>query len=543
MRLSRVALTATAIASVGVLTAVTIPALAGTDHDDSSRTDPRSPAQAEVDDPAAGAPPAGDADLAPELLTALRRDLGLTEEQARARLRTEAWASRTAAALRGELGERYAGAWLNEGAEDLMIAVTDAGAADQVRAAGAEPELVRRGEAELASAKAALDQHADRAANPVAGWYVDVSGNQVVIITPSWAEPAAWAWVDESGVARDGVRVALSDEQPRLLNDVRGGDAYFIDGSARCSVGFSVVGGFVTAGHCALGGSTTTGFNEVPQGEFVAASFPGVGLSGPDDWGVVAVNEDWFPQPVVNDFEGGTLPVAGSDEAPVGASICKYGSTTGVSCGLVQAKDATVNYPEGTVTGLTRTNVCAEPGDSGGAWLSGDQAQGITSGGSGDCTAGGVTFFQPLNEVLERNELTLVTTGGEAEPPPDGGEGENEGEGEQEPPATGVCEESEHTFQGQLTRQRTVQVQPDGRFYRALSPGTHTVCLSGPDNADFALALQRWTGEQWQTVASATGPGASEQLTFDGGAGFYRIGVVADDGAGRYLVGLSFDAR
>jgi streptogrisin C len=205
--------------------------------------------------------------------------------------------------------------------------------------------------------------------------------------------------------------VAASDEQPRLLFDVVGGDAYFIEEEARCSVGFSVEGGFVTAGHCALAGVSTTGFNEEPQGEFVAASFPGVDESGADDWGVVEVNADWVSQPLVNDFAGGTLPVAGAEEAPVGSVVCKYGSTTGESCGTVEALDATVNYPEGTVTGLTQTDACAEPGDSGGSWLAGDQAQGVTSGGSGDCTVGGITFFQPLNEILEVNGLTLVTTG------------------------------------------------------------------------------------------------------------------------------------
>ena len=55
------------------------------------------------------------------------------------------------------------------------------------------------------------------------------------------------------------------------------------------------------------------------------------------------------------------------------------------------------------------TNVCAEPGDSGGSWLSGNQAQGVTSGGSGNCTSGGTTFFQPVNEILGRYGLTLVT--------------------------------------------------------------------------------------------------------------------------------------
>jgi len=70
------------------------------------------------------------------------------------------------------------------------------------------------------------------------------------------------------------------------------------------------------------------------------------------------------------------------------------------------------NNTEGAVTGLTRTDVCAEGGDSGGPWLTGDQAQGVTSGGSGDCTVGGETFFQPITEILETNGLTLLTTGG-----------------------------------------------------------------------------------------------------------------------------------
>ena len=61
------------------------------------------------------------------------------------------------------------------------------------------------------------------------------------------------------------------------------------------------------------------------------------------------------------------------------------------------------------MTGLTQTNACAEPGDSGGSWVSGTQAQGVTSGGSGDCTVGGTTFFQPLDEILTVNKLTLIT--------------------------------------------------------------------------------------------------------------------------------------
>ena len=94
----------------------------------------------------------------------------------------------------------------------------------------------------------------------------------------------------------------------------------------------------------------------------------------------------------------------------MGASVCRSGSTTGWHCGTIQQHDTSVTYAEGTVSGLTRTNVCAEPGDSGGPYISGSQAQGVTSGGSGDCTCGGTTYYQPVNPVLSAFGLTSQDT-------------------------------------------------------------------------------------------------------------------------------------
>jgi streptogrisin D len=63
--------------------------------------------------------------------------------------------------------------------------------------------------------------------------------------------------------------------------------------------------------------------------------------------------------------------------------------------------DATVNYPEGRVAGLIQTTVCAEGSDSGGPLFAGNgDAIGLTSGGSGDCRSGGVTFFSPVTAAL-----------------------------------------------------------------------------------------------------------------------------------------------
>ncbi|MGW3866799.1 S1 family peptidase, partial [Streptomyces sp. NPDC005047] len=128
------------------------------------------------------------------------------------------------------------------------------------------------------------------------------------------------------------------------------------------------------------------------------------------DYAWVSVGSGWWTVPVVLGW--GTVSdqlVRGSNEAPVGASICRSGSTTHWHCGTVLAKNETVNYSQGAVHQMTKTSVCAEGGDSGGSFISGDQAQGVTSGGWGNCSSGGETWFQPVNEILNRYGLTLHT--------------------------------------------------------------------------------------------------------------------------------------
>jgi streptogrisin C len=358
---------------------------------------------------AAEPPPAPAAEVAsPEMMTALQRDLGLTADEALARLAKEDAAARTEQKLRADLGAHFGGAWLTADDQQLVIAITDAGEAPQVRAAGATPRLVAHSERQLTSAKDTLDRATAPAGVP--GWYVDVTTSRVVVLAQPSAVDAAADFVAASGADTDAVRVEATSERPQPLYDVRGGDAYF-PGANRCSVGFSVNGGFVTAGHCGVPGTTTSGYNQVAQGTVAGSTFPG------RDYAWVAVNSNWTPTPRVNRYSGNlTVTVAGSQEAPVGASVCRSGSTTGWHCGSIEAKNATVNYPQGSVQGLTRTNACAEPGDSGGSWLTGEQAQGVTSGGSGNCTIGGIVYFQPLLPILAAYGLTLVTAGGS--PPP-----------------------------------------------------------------------------------------------------------------------------
>ncbi|GAA2940882.1 hypothetical protein GCM10020227_04510 [Streptomyces flavovirens] len=182
-----------------------------------------------------------------------------------------------------------------------------------------------------------------------------------------------------------------------------GGDPFYT-GNVRCSIGFSVHGGFVTAGHCGRAGQEVRGWDGSGIGNIQGSSFPD------NDYAWVNVGSGWWTVPVVLGW--GTVSdqlVRGSNEAPIGASICRSGSTSHWHCGNVLAKNETVNYSEGAVHQMTKTSVCAEPGDSGGSFISGDQAQGVTSGGWGNCSGGGETWHQPINEILNRYGLTLHT--------------------------------------------------------------------------------------------------------------------------------------
>ena len=189
-----------------------------------------------------------------------------------------------------------------------------------------------------------------------------------------------------------------------------GGNAYYIGATSRCSIGFPVTQRhperFRQRRPLRQDGQHHHGFNRVAQGVFQGSTFP---IS---DYAWVAVNANWTAKPAVDNGDGGTVPVVGARVAIEGASVCRSGSTTDWHCGLIQQRDASVTYPQGTVFGLTRTNVCAEPGDSGGSFISIDQAQGVTSGGSGDCSAGGTTYFQPIGPILTAYGLSLRTTAG-----------------------------------------------------------------------------------------------------------------------------------
>ncbi|MFE5603652.1 S1 family peptidase [Streptomyces coelicoflavus] len=341
------------------------------------------------------------------LLDAMQRDFGLSRAEAEDRLAAERDATDLEPVARRAAGTAFGGSWFDADAGALTVALTSDAAPSTVRAVratGAQVRTVEHSARQLDAAKARVDR-LDAPAG-VSSWRVDQSANTVVVdvVGSERADNDVQNFLERAREAGPvTVRSVPSAPQTFAAGTV-GGDPYYT-GNVRCSIGFSVHGGFVTAGHCGRAGAGVSGWDGSYIGTFQGSSFPD------NDYAWVSVGSGWWTVPVVLGW--GTVSdqlVRGSNVAPVGASICRSGSTTHWHCGTVLARNETVNYSDGSVVHqLTKTSVCAEGGDSGGSFISGDQAQGVTSGGWGNCSSGGETWFQPVNEILNRYGLTLHT--------------------------------------------------------------------------------------------------------------------------------------
>ncbi len=319
--------------------------------------------QAAAADPHSSAEPQASAGI----VTAMQRDLGLTKDQAEKRLTAEKAATALQGKARSAAGASFGGSWFDAGSGRLTVAVTDSAKAGAVRATGAETRVVDHTARELDATKDRLD--ALSAPSGVSSWHVDPRANSVVVnvVASEQGDNDVRAFVAKARKAGP-VTVKRTAEAPQTFAaGTVGGDPYYT-GNVRCSIGFSVHGGFVTAGHCGQAGGAVRGWDGSAIGSFQGSSFP------ENDYAWVNVGSGWWTVPVVLGW--GTVSdqlVRGSNEAPIGASVCRSGSTTHWHCGNVLAKNETVNYSQGAVRQMTKTSVCAEPGDSGGSFISGDR--------------------------------------------------------------------------------------------------------------------------------------------------------------------------
>jgi len=287
------------------------------------------------------------------------------------------------------LGLRSPGAYL-DASGGLVVTVTDAAAADQVRAAGATPRIVSHTATQL---DAVMTDLARTATIPGTAWAVDPVTNQVLVsIDPSVTGRNLTRLT--AALARQGDAVRVEPLAATFTTRLSGGDAIY-GGQYRCSLGFNVRSGstyyFLTAGHCGNIASTwyANSSHTSVLGTRSGTSFPG------NDYAIIRYTTSGTPSGTV-----GSQDIASAGTPTVNQTVYRRGSTTGTHSGRVTALNATVNYAEGSVSGLIRTTVCAEGGDSGGPLYAGTVAYGLTSGGSGNCSSGGTTFFQPVTEPL-----------------------------------------------------------------------------------------------------------------------------------------------
>lgn len=353
--------------------------------------------------PANGAP-ASDATAIQE---ALQRDLGLTPQQAEVRFQQEAVAFSREKTLRIALGEDYAGSRFDAESGKLVVDVADASRVAEVTSAGAVARVVENSAAELNAVQAKLDQGSASVPKSVTGWYVDEASNKVVVsVYGNQAAAATWA----TSLGAD-VRLEKASERPQTFWNLIGGQA-IRNSSSRCSLGFNATSGstryVITAGHCGNLGGTWSGSGGT-IGTVANSSFP------TNDYARIRVTQAAAVSTALVDRynSGSDVTVGGSTGGSNGAAVCRSGSTTGWRCGSITGLNQTVCYSQGCVGQTIRTNVCAEPGDSGGSLVTSPgsgtrvNAAGLTSGGSGNCSSGGTTYYQPINEAL--GGASLVT--------------------------------------------------------------------------------------------------------------------------------------
>ncbi|MFI5858089.1 S1 family peptidase [Streptomyces parvulus] len=340
------------------------------------------------------------------------QDGGSSDGAAAPRTLKAADASDLASRLAGMLGDAFAGSYYDTGDQQLVVNVV-AGDDNQVvveaKKAGADVREVDNSMGELRGGATTLRS---KAAIPGTSWAIDPRTNKILVTADSTVTGEKWDRLESTVQGLGSGMATLKKSAGTFRTFASGGDAIF-GGGARCSLGFNVTAGdgapaFLTAGHCGVAAEQwSDAQGGQPIGTVDQAVFPGEG-----DFALVRYDDPATEAPSEVNLGDQTVPIAQAADATVGQQVFRMGSTTGLADGQVLGLDATVNYPEGTVTGLIQTDVCAEPGDSGGSLFTQDgQAIGLTSGGSGDCTAGGETFFQPVTTALEAVGATL---GGDA---------------------------------------------------------------------------------------------------------------------------------
>ncbi|MBB5914100.1 hypothetical protein BJY24_002967 [Nocardia transvalensis] len=403
------------------------------------------------------AEPAPAPNLPTDLIAAVTRDLKISPDEYMHRAEVAQQVGAFATNAQRQFPQAFAGAWLDD-AGRAVVALAQGQGSDAARKsaqdAGFQVKDVAKSETVLRSEKNAFQQWLSTQPEPVAkavrGVVVDTVNNSIAVRVdkvglpmPGFVDPARVVVMPAPPVGPELSEVAqatpVAGEQAPA--PIAAGDGYAsVAGKMKlvCSAGFNgldrndnVVN--ITAGHCdpnipAAGTANAPGMFELLPGNKTGAQLGTFQKSVLDaqDYSVVAINDearDRFSNNLVRQ-PGAPIAITGVATPVVGAPVCKSGSRTGFSCGVVNAIDQTVQIEDRQQTQAFSANICALPGDSGGPLVTGTMALGIASASSvadypiceipniiGAITGDAPQIFaQPVSTVLSDNPGLRVRT-------------------------------------------------------------------------------------------------------------------------------------
>ncbi|MFG1790346.1 S1 family peptidase [Nocardia sp. NPDC049149] len=393
--------------------------------------------------------------LPAELVAAVARDLKISPAEYLHRAEVAQQVAAFATTAQRQYPDVFGGAWLDDKGKPVVALAQGPGADAAQKAAdsaGFEVRNVAKSEASLRGEKSAferwLDGQPEAVSALVRGVVIDTVNNsiavrvdQVGLPMPSFIDPAR-VIVMAPPIAGEKETLPQADAIAGAAGGVlAGGDGYAsVAGrtSLRCSLGFNgtdrsgaVVN--ITAGHCnpdipSAGANNAAKVHEVRDNRLGAelGQFQ-KSVLGSQDYSIIKINDqakDRFGNNEVRVPGAASIPIDGVATPVVGAPVCKSGSRTGFSCGVVNAVDQTVQVGDRELTQAFSANICALPGDSGGPIVTGRLALGISSASSvadypiceipnliGALTGNAPQLFaQPVSVVLSDNPGLRVRT-------------------------------------------------------------------------------------------------------------------------------------
>ncbi|MFC8382762.1 S1 family peptidase [Nocardia sp. NPDC057272] len=394
------------------------------------------------------------ADLPAQLIEAVTRDLKISPDEYLRRADVAQQVAAFSTTAQRQFPQVFAGSWLSDQG-NAVVALSHGPGADQAReaaqSAGFEVRNVAKSESTLRGEKTAFENWL-AAAPPeisalVRGVVVDTVNNSIAVRVqqaglplPSFIDPSR-VIVTAPPVAGERVDLTATPVAGDGNGALAGGDGYASvigRSSLRCSLGFNgtdrsgnVVN--ISAGHCnpdieSAGTGNAAAVYEV-NGDRAGAQLGTFQKSvlGEQDYSIIRVNDNArarFENNLVRIPGQAPIAVDGVATPVVGAPVCKSGARTGFSCGVINGVDQTVQVGDRQLTQSFSANICALPGDSGGAIVTGRLALGISSASSvADfpiCEIpniiGAITgdtpqlFAQPLTVVLSDNPGLSVRT-------------------------------------------------------------------------------------------------------------------------------------